>query len=383
MSNVGKLVIVQDVPTQFDMPLYNRIAGQDEFELAVFYTKDVARDPETGCLPHWDHVKSHDYQHQFLSKQECRLKNLFNLIVNECPQHVIICGYWPKLYRDLARKLKSHGISIGLRSDNTLQHSRLSGLRGWLKIRYLAKWLRIYDYWHPVGTLASDYLRSIAEFENKTVLFPYNVDNDWFRSQSKDARENRSKLFGEIGFSNDSYVLLGIMKWNEREDPMTLVRAFKELRKTFPKLNLILAGDGPMRAQIHDQLEGVEGVYLPGYLPYSKLPEMYAIADLFIHPAPGESWGVSVNEALASGLPVITSDRVGAGIELIQDGETGAFFEAGDAQALARAINRWIQISLDFDLQELREACFKSLQQWNYQTTVESFNKVLSEASRK
>jgi glycosyltransferase involved in cell wall biosynthesis len=377
MSKSAKLVIIQDVPTQFDMPLYNLIAEQKPFELEVFYTKDIQRDPETGCIPHWDHVTAHHYNHHFLSRLQCRLSVLTTLVMQAKPDHVIICGYWPKLYRDVARKLKSKGISVGLRSDNTIEHTDLSGLRGWLKRKYLSRLLPIYDYWHPVGHQAADYLRFVADKDNKVALFPYNVDNDWFKTQSQLARSKRSHILQEFGLRQDSYVVLGIMKWSEREDPLTLVRAFKKIKQTYPNVALILAGEGPLRDSVMRELDGVLDTHLPGFVPYSVLPKLYGVADVFVHPAPGEPWGVSVNEALSSGVPVIASDRVGAAIELLQDGETGVFFQAGNRQELANSLNRWMQISIDFAQNDSRQTCREALHKWNYATTIESFIKVL------
>jgi glycosyltransferase involved in cell wall biosynthesis len=73
-----------------------------------------------------------------------------------------------------------------------------------------------------------------------------------------------------------------------------------------------------------------------GYVPYAELPALYAAADLFVHAAQEERWGVSVAEAMACGLPVVTSSRVGAGADLVAAGENGWTYAAGDAAELAR-----------------------------------------------
>jgi glycosyltransferase involved in cell wall biosynthesis len=74
-----------------------------------------------------------------------------------------------------------------------------------------------------------------------------------------------------------------------------------------------------------------------GYVPYTKLPEVYRNADLFISASLSEALGMPILEALASGLPVIASD-VGGIPELIGHGKTGLLFRAGDHVGLAEAI---------------------------------------------
>ena len=69
-----------------------------------------------------------------------------------------------------------------------------------------------------------------------------------------------------------------------------------------------------------------------------QLIELYSLADWTVVPSHREPWGVVVNEALACGSPVIVSDRVGAGADLVVDGVNGRIVPAGDAAALAEAL---------------------------------------------
>jgi len=99
---------------------------------------------------------------------------------------------------------------------------------------------------------------------------------------------------------------------------------------------MILVGDGPLRSEVTQHLLLLaDRVFCPGYAAYSSLPFWFGIADVFVHPARNEPWGVSVNEALACGLPVVASDWVGAGVELVAPSGSGILFPAGDAEALA------------------------------------------------
>jgi len=139
---------------------------------------------------------------------------------------------------------------------------------------------------------------------------------------------------------------------------------------------LILAGDGPLRGEVLEMLEDIKDkTHLPGYVPYSRLPQLYAMADIFVHPAPGEPWGVSVNEALSCGVPVIASAGVGAGKDLVEERKTGWVFPVGDCSAL---VERLLEASGMHDRHAMREACKVKMQDWCYARTSSAFHSALN-----
>lgn len=81
-------------------------------------------------------------------------------------------------------------------------------------------------------------------------------------------------------------------------------------------------------------------VFLPGFRQIDELPRFYAHAGLFIHPSIRDTWGLVVNEAMASGLPVIVSNRCGCAPDLVKDGVNGWTFDPLDVDALAGWMGR-------------------------------------------
>jgi glycosyltransferase involved in cell wall biosynthesis len=82
-------------------------------------------------------------------------------------------------------------------------------------------------------------------------------------------------------------------------------------------------------------------VEVAGFQPPEALSSFFAQADVFVLPSRYDGWGVVVNQALGAGLPVICSDQVGAGYDLVDD-TNGAKFRAGDADSLADAMCRFV-----------------------------------------
>ena len=373
-----RLLIVQNVPTQFDVPLYNQIADEKPFELCVIYTQTYGEsagyDPEIGRSTAWDHIAHESYRRIDLTEeQNNNLTEVVSLIEEFSPGLVLLSGYYPPLHRKLVKPLKQAGIKIGLRSDNTLPHSNFSGLKGILKRILLPIWLKRYDFWFPVGSLASDYLEQMSGVEKPSFYFSYNADNQWFYKNSR----QRELIRTEMGLPEDGVVVLGIMKWHQREDPLTLIRAFKIFAKENPTAQLVLVGDGPLRKQVERELKPLgDRVATPGYVPYTALPPLYAAADIFVHPAPNEPWGVSVNEAMACGVPVIAASGVGAAIDLIEEDETGFVFDSGDVDELSIKLTKAKDQTGTDRKMSLR--CLERMRQWGYSQTISSFEKALA-----
>jgi glycosyltransferase involved in cell wall biosynthesis len=118
-----------------------------------------------------------------------------------------------------------------------------------------------------------------------------------------------------------------------------LLQAAAKLRRRFPRLRLVLAGVGDVRAiEARAAALGIgEAVEFPGWVVGERKQALLERASVFVLPSYVENMPVSVLEAMAAGLPVVATN-VGAIPEVVEDGVTGMLAPPGDADALARAI---------------------------------------------
>ncbi len=127
-----------------------------------------------------------------------------------------------------------------------------------------------------------------------------------------------------------------------------LVRAFARYRALVPAetaWDLVLCGDGPGADQVEAaiQTSGQAGaIHRPGFLQADGLARWYAFASAFVLPSVSEPWGLVANEAAASGLPLLISDRCGCAETLVPDppGTTGWRFDPLDEEGLAQLLFR-------------------------------------------
>jgi glycosyltransferase involved in cell wall biosynthesis len=143
------------------------------------------------------------------------------------------------------------------------------------------------------------------------------------------APRDRSRL----GLGEDDLVIGHMGAFTEEKGQDVAVAAAVLVHSSLPRARFVLAGDGPLLAEIRRRAP--DNVVLPGFV--AGRAAFFAALDLFIMPSRSEAWGLAALEAMAHGVPVIASD-VGGLPEMVEPGNGGWLVPAGDPTALARAI---------------------------------------------
>jgi glycosyltransferase involved in cell wall biosynthesis len=137
----------------------------------------------------------------------------------------------------------------------------------------------------------------------------------------------------EVPVPAGARVLLCVGRLTEQKGIDVAVRAVEAIRKQEPAAVLVVLGEGPERARL-ESLAG-EGVYLPGRV--GDVGSWYRRAELLVHPARWEGFGLALLEAMLAGKPVVAT-RVSSAPEIVADRETGLLVPPDDADALAQAV---------------------------------------------
>lgn len=125
-------------------------------------------------------------------------------------------------------------------------------------------------------------------------------------------------------------------------DIPTAIRAFALLRASHPGARLTVAGSGPQLADLERlvaEMGLAQAVHFSGRIDNAHIGELYADADLVLNPSTADNMPISILEALASGVPVVTTSAGGIP-DLVQDGSTALIVPVGDAEAMAAAALR-------------------------------------------
>jgi glycosyltransferase involved in cell wall biosynthesis len=196
------------------------------------------------------------------------------------------------------------------------------------------------------GTPHADYLARLG-LPRDRIFFGYDiVDNDYFSRQADAARRQASVHRREQGLPEKYF--LASARFVEKKNLFRLIKAYARYRALAEKLeivnrkpeiwDLVLLGDGPLKPELVQLIAGLglkSVVHLPGFKQYEELPVYFALAQVFVHASTTEQWGLVVNEAMASGLPVMVSNRCGCVEDLVAHGVNGFTFDPAAVDAMA------------------------------------------------
>ena len=188
------------------------------------------------------------------------------------------------------------------------------------------------------GTPHAQYIRQLGA-RHTPVAHGYDVvDNAHFKEGAAAAR-SQAGLYREQHGLPARYFLTS-NRFMEKKNLFRLLEAYQQYRQqSSAPCDLVMLGDGELKPQLLNTIQELdiqEYVHLPGFRQYQDLPVYYGLATAFVHASTSEQWGLVVNEAMASGLPVIVSSRCGCAEDLVKQGVNGFAFDPYDTDELTR-----------------------------------------------
>ncbi len=314
-----------------------------------------------------------------LSAPECHSE--FGRVLDRLnPDAVAIAGWGTPDARACLDWCRKHDIKTVVMSETR----EADGPRAWWK-----EWLKSFLISRFDGGLVGaqshrDYLVRMGIPVHRVKLGYNVVDNVHFASACEEWRREAD------GVDSSPQFFLASNRFIERKNLSWLIDAFAGLDQAasdsanHKPWSLCLLGDGELAGTLKEQcrnhgLEVVEAapwesadgpdggrpkVFFPGFRQIDQLPKFYAHASCFVHPALAEPWGLVINEAMAAGLPILSSNNVGAAERLVDDGVNGGLFDAMDVGSITQALNRIIALDSD-GLQAMGAASLKILEDRN------------------
>ncbi|MDH4027215.1 MAG: glycosyltransferase family 4 protein [Nitrospirota bacterium] len=243
----------------------------------------------------------------------------------EMPDVIMFMGYkaWTIIYAALAAKKR--GVPTILHSDSTSNdHQR----RRWKESAKKLVIGRLFDGAFVAGTRSASYATSLGIPENLIWKGVDVVDNSHFLTVNKSWQPPDN-------FPSTYFIT--VARLSPEKNISRLLSAFESYRLKGGRWGLVVAGTGPAEHVLKKSVPENISAFIRwhGWARYNELPSLYQGASCFILPSISEPWGLVVNEAMASGLPVLVSSNCGCVPELCHAGVNGYSFDPYDVEQLS------------------------------------------------
>jgi len=383
-----RLAIITTHPIQYNAPLFALLTERGIIDLKVFYTwgetvLENKYDPGFGKIINWDIDLLKGYQYEFIEnvaadKGSHHFKGIDNpglirKIQVYKPDAILVYGWPLKSHYKVMRYFKGK-IPVLFRGDSHLLDQK-NGLKSFIRSIVL-KWVyRYVDIAFYVGKSNYDYYRAAGLKEDQLVFSPHAIDNNRFSSGIFETKIKARNFRDMLGIQENDLVFLFAGKFEDKKNPLILLNAF--LSAAFNNdIHLVFVGNGVLEFELKKQAKQSRLIHFMDFCNQSDMPAIYEMSNVFVLPSkgPGESWGLTVNEAMANGKPIIVSNKCGCAATLVENGKNGFVFEASDEEALKGYLKKMVTHRLS--IPTMGDASKFKIEQHNFKKVAETFEAI-------
>lgn len=388
-----KLAIVCTHPIQYYAPQFQALAKSTEIALRVFFTWEQSVrgkhfDREFGIECEWDIPLLDGYEYEFVPNiardpgvhhfRGIRTPELARKIECWRADALMVIGWNCDAHLRIMRHMKGR-IPVFFRGDSTL-------LDPTTPLRSLARRLTLFAvYRHvdvaiAVGQNNTDYFCWCGLPRNRIEFAPHSIDNTRFGATTEFQHQIIDRWRQKLGIGKDDLVFVFAGKFIEKKSPQLLLDAFVGIKGS---VHLVYFGSGELESTLRNRAANHLNVHILPFQNQSMMPAVYRFADLFVLPSggPGETWGLALNEAMASSRAIVASDRVGAARDLIHQGVNGWVFEAQNTRSLQNILQQAADVGRE-RLRQMGKEGNRLIQAWSVEETAAGIVRAIARHTR-
>lgn len=322
------ILFITNLPAPYKISFFEEISKTVDLTVAYERKKASNRDDK------WkSNIKNKRFEEIYLNSKEIGEESsisfeIIKLLSRRRFDTVILNGFSSPTDIMAIIYMKLHKIKFGIMCDGML-HGNCSGLKKFIKKSLISS----ADYYLSSNNITSEVLQSLGAKVSDIYQYPFSsvLDNDII-----DWPVDKEFYKEQIGCQGKK-VILFVGQFIERKGLDILVKAFRKITTLTDnqKYHLVLVG-GSVLPFPHSYDK--DDITITGFKETKELEIYYRASDVFVLPTREDIWGLVVNEAMSFGVPVVTTDRCGAGMAMIEEGKNGYIVPVGDVQELATKI---------------------------------------------
>lgn len=375
------VVFLNSHPIQYFAPLYRYLQQELGIDLHVLYGSDDSivgkKDEEFGIPVKWDIPLLEGYDYTFL-KNYAWSPNVANRMWGQInlgvipwlfrrKKSIIIVHGWIYVTNILAiifAKLAGHVVC--LRAETPLHHelkkTKTITFFKHLTLRFLFLFVDNFLY---IGQQNYLFYKHMGVQDHQLFFAPYAVDNQRFEGCYHAIEKNEART--QLNLPFDQTIILFAAKLISKKNPFDLLKAVAQLKDQ--NFLVLFVGSGELGNDLKEFIQKnhlEDKVRLEGFVNQQTIPIYYRAADIFVMCSGiGETWGLSVNEAMNFKLPLILSDLTGSAYDLLVEHQNGYIYPTNDVDALAQVLKKMLMLSKEEWIQ-MGDTSFKRIQQYSF-----------------
>jgi glycosyltransferase involved in cell wall biosynthesis len=390
-----RLAIVAPLPVQYNSPFFARLAEEPDIEPVVLYGTLAhtyeSFDEGFGISYSWDIPLLEGYRYKIIptlkkTDQDHGPALISPRLIFELRRSnydgALIYGWGDWFSRTALLACIVNRLPFFITGDATPLYPERP-LRGSLKHFFQACLVRQAAGCLYLGSLQRVYFERLGVDESKLFFHPYAVDNDRFFAAATNDRAQKNKLRADFGLPPDIPLIVFCGKFIKRKRPMDVLSALSALQSKGIECGAVFIGGGQLEPLLESVVtrEDLKDVYFLGFVNQSQLPNALAACDVLVLPSDKDPRATVVAEAMATGLPVVISHRVGLwGYgDIVIEGETGFVFSCRDVNRLTSDLEKLVT---DEDLRvRMGSAALERMKTWGMAERVEGIRKAIESLS--
>jgi glycosyltransferase involved in cell wall biosynthesis len=375
-----KILIFTTHPIQYQVPLFKLLSKNKNLNVKVIYASNHGAinsiDKDFQVKFSWDINMFNGYNYEILEKK-INVNSFFlntNKIYSKFREKKIdlclILGWNNLFYLKAIFWSFFFGVPIIARAESNLL-KKDSLIKKTLKKIVFYIFFKLFHKFLYIGKANYDFYKNYGVSKEKLIPGPYSVDNNFFNN----LKNNKIKIKSELKISKNKIIYIFSGKFIPRKRPLDILYAILDLKEKKLNYHFIFIGDGQQKKECIDfsKKNCLSNITFLGFVNQRKIREYYAIADIIIMPSEYETWGLAVNEAMASGCACIVSNKCGCFKDLVYtrgEKKNGFVYQVGDIEKIK-------ELFIFFDknkkkIKNMKKNSLSIIQNFNLKKTSES-----------
>lgn len=324
-----KVLFIANIPSPYRVDFFNELGKK--CDLTVLYERKQASDRE------WSVAKAKNYEEIYLHGINVGADTAFSIDILKYLKKgiydiVVVGGYSTPTGMLAIEYMMFNNISFIMNSDGGFIKKH-NGILDPIKRHFISR----ASAWLSPSEVTDNYLVHYGADYKKIYRYPFTSLFERDILKTTVPIKNKHKIREKLKIKQKQ-VIISVGQFIHRKGFDVLLKAGNNINKN---VGIYIVGGKATEEYIKIQQKyGLDNIYYIPFMDSAKLKEYYSAADIFVLPTREDIWGLVVNEAMANGLPVITTDKCVAGLELIKNGYNGFVVPADEPVLLSEYINK-------------------------------------------